>query len=329
MADNTTPTIVYLDQNKWIELLRQNEGVSSNQETQQVLDIIRVCSEKKLAIFPLSITHIRETATSHNRRNRRTKMFEFMADISKLYALAPQDIINIGEKNYFLQHQIGRSGDVMDEVLGQGVPFVFAGNHWHITADDDETAEFLEDFAEGTEAFERLLEEDVLSEFSKEEEDIEFLEELEEIRQMHEDEFDDNRRRRRFGLARYFRDELLPELWTKLVLSNADHTILDVDLDSYVKGSDDEDNVEKLIRKFPRSYTYVTLTVTRDLQKSRSIKSNDLDDIMALSVAIPYCDIVVTEKFWSHEACAQNLDEIYNTEIISNLTDLYSLLPQS
>lgn len=323
------PISVYLDQNKWIELLRQHKGISSNDETQDVLDKISTCSENNSTIFPLSLTHLRETATSHNRRDRRTEMFEFMADISDLHALAPQDVVQTREKHHSIHQQLGEYSDITNHIFGQGVLFLVAGENWEMTADSDQTAEFIEEFAVTRETFEMLLEEGAFSEFSKDDEDIEFLKELEEIRQTHEEHFNDNGQCRRFGLARYFWEDILPDLLPLFVTPDADSSVLDVDLDPFVKGSENGKEAKNLIQRFPQSYTYVTLTVTRDLQKSRNIKSNDLEDIMALSVAIPYCDIVVTENFWTHEAQAQNLDDIYDTKIVSNLSDLLPLLPQS
>ena len=43
-------------------------------------------------------------------------------------------------------------------------------------------------------------------------------------------------------------------------------------------------------------------------------------------MAIPYCDIVVTEKMWTDIAKKERLDKIYNTSILNSLKDLSKIL---
>lgn len=52
-------------------------------------------------------------------------------------------------------------------------------------------------------------------------------------------------------------------------------------------------------------------------QIDRKWKPNDLHDVIGLSVAIPYCDIVVTEKQWRHLARTEHLDREYETNVIA------------
>ena len=50
---------------------------------------------------------------------------------------------------------------------------------------------------------------------------------------------------------------------------------------------------------------------------------NDLRDVLALSTAIPYCDVVVTDrKAWDVTKNRAHLDEEFNTEIFCSLDDL-------
>jgi hypothetical protein len=55
----------------------------------------------------------------------------------------------------------------------------------------------------------------------------------------------------------------------------------------------------------------------------RDWKINDLRDIAALSIAIPYCDVVVTDKKACDTAANRaHLDREFSTPIFSKLTDL-------
>jgi hypothetical protein len=56
-------------------------------------------------------------------------------------------------------------------------------------------------------------------------------------------------------------------------------------------------------------------------------KPNDLWDLSFLSVAIPYFDVVVTERTWAHHATALGLSSRYSCQVLPRLTDLTSHLP--
>jgi hypothetical protein len=57
----------------------------------------------------------------------------------------------------------------------------------------------------------------------------------------------------------------------------------------------------------------------------RKAQANDVADFAHLSVAVPYADIVVTEKFWTHLVRAERLDKKYNTRVTSDLLELLDL----
>ena len=63
---------------------------------------------------------------------------------------------------------------------------------------------------------------------------------------------------------------------------------------------------------------------TRDL--SRPTDPNDLWDLAFLAPTIPYCQVVVTEKYWSHIAKATKLDAKYSCRVLARLEELVPLL---
>lgn len=67
------------------------------------------------------------------------------------------------------------------------------------------------------------------------------------------------------------------------------------------------------------------VSVARDEYWNRSVDPNDLYDVSFLSVAIPYCQHVVTERHWVHIAQSRGLDQKYSTRMYSNLSDLFEL----
>jgi hypothetical protein len=70
------------------------------------------------------------------------------------------------------------------------------------------------------------------------------------------------------------------------------------------------------------------LTLYRDRQWSRSVQSNDFCDIGHLVLAVPYCDIVVVEKFWARALEETGLAQKYHVVVCSDLAQLPAHLEQ-
>lgn len=64
------------------------------------------------------------------------------------------------------------------------------------------------------------------------------------------------------------------------------------------------------------------LTLYRDRQWSKSVNPNDVRDIGHLALAIPYCEVVVTERFWARAAEETGLAKKYGTVVCTDLTEV-------
>ena len=70
----------------------------------------------------------------------------------------------------------------------------------------------------------------------------------------------------------------------------------------------DKDTIIKFFKRIPTAFTLFTLTFYRDYDlEARQVQAHDLNDIMGLSVAIPYMDIIVTESLWRDAILRANL----------------------
>jgi hypothetical protein len=84
---------------------------------------------------------------------------------------------------------------------------------------------------------------------------------------------------------------------------------------------------DNFINRIPTASTLFNLVIKRDQQLSRPIQTNDIPDVWALSLAIPYCDIVVTEKLWTSIAMKEtNLGTQCDTIVIKNVAELLATL---
>ncbi|HMD69685.1 MAG TPA: hypothetical protein VKF42_12450 [Chitinivibrionales bacterium] len=64
------------------------------------------------------------------------------------------------------------------------------------------------------------------------------------------------------------------------------------------------------------------LFIERNQDRQRPIQDNDLIDISFFSIGIPYCDVTVSEKFFSSLAKRRHLDTKYTTTVLDNLESL-------
>jgi hypothetical protein len=79
----------------------------------------------------------------------------------------------------------------------------------------------------------------------------------------------------------------------------------------------DEKEIMDFVKEIPTFYVLFNLSYWNENNYRRHIDRNDLYDISSLSIAIPYCDIVVAEKYFTSIARRAKLDEIYKKVILT------------
>jgi hypothetical protein len=84
--------------------------------------------------------------------------------------------------------------------------------------------------------------------------------------------------------------------------------------------------IDSFLDAIPTALCFFTLIYQRDQLKDRKIEANDFNDIWFLSLAIPYSDIVVTEKLWKTISKGSKLDLKCNTKVFSSVYDLLPFL---
>ena len=71
------------------------------------------------------------------------------------------------------------------------------------------------------------------------------------------------------------------------------------------------------------------LEIALHQEKSRPIQANDTADLDFLSLALPYCSAVVTERIWGHLAKKARSESEFATQILTSVRDLEGLLKPS
>jgi hypothetical protein len=144
--------------------------------------------------------------------------------------------------------------------------------------------------------------------------DVEVTKTMEHIRK-ERSEIKDNKLRRRVEFARFLRDIIVEKLAKVLFKMN-------LPKDSIIKSGWSEREFREFLNSIPTALCLFTLTLERDQQLHRPIPVNDINDIWALSLAIPYSNIVVTENMWSSISRQSKLDVLCNTIIVPTIDEL-------
>jgi hypothetical protein len=86
----------------------------------------------------------------------------------------------------------------------------------------------------------------------------------------------------------------------------------------------EEEGMERLLRSVPTVFVHRELRRLRHEGSPKAWDKNDLVDLTALSSAIVYCDVVVTERLWTALVQRTNLQQRFGTTVAR---DLKSLVP--
>ena len=80
------------------------------------------------------------------------------------------------------------------------------------------------------------------------------------------------------------------------------------------------------IKDIPWFYNFSTLGSAEILKDTRKSKASDLLDMAHLSCAITYCDVIVSEKFWTSICKELKLDKKYTNVVTNKIEELKKLL---
>jgi hypothetical protein len=315
---------IYLDQNKWIDLARAYHDRPDGTRFKPVLERIKLAVDEGKAIFPLSGTHVIETRKMAN-LPRRHRLSQAMSNVSRGWTIAPNYVIT----RFELRASVGKTfGDQLPAepvVFGKGIPFacgirqklqnlegVDVAMPMHISKMIDDymsDARVIEDFMCGGDDQINLSAvkkyEQGQHEIAKNQE--QFRNDMKPLgHAVHKRAYCAN-------LTLAIRPKLIP------ILADFGKSMQD-----FLRLGTDK--LMTFFSEVPTLDVETELAVARNEDWNKGIHTNDSSDISFLSVAIPYCDIVVTEKYWRHKVRTAKLDRKYNTIVLDDLAQLESQL---
>jgi hypothetical protein len=90
----------------------------------------------------------------------------------------------------------------------------------------------------------------------------------------------------------------------------------------------DKESARRLVRSMPSTEVSIALKTAWHRNRDKQWNANDIYDIDAMALAVPYCDIVVTEKACHHVLQASRLGQRMHTALLRSLDDLPSAIDQ-
>ena len=338
---------IYLDLNHWIGLAKAFVGHKDGGRYLGLLEAARLAVERGQVIFPLAGQHYMEMSGIRSPRQRED-IARVMMELSQFRTLLCRSLVMRLELEAVLDARVGRRAIpyVTLDLIGTGFGHAFGVNGQLQIRDALGSAPeaIRRDWPGGAEEHDRwLAKAQDMGEWmmlrGPQDEDLEDLaangfdpaaaRRGQEIRAQQEREqaerFDEDPRWRRGRIrdvvgARYLIVELMDMLNEGLEARAAS-------LDDLF--SDDHDAVRANVDEMPGGDVHVSLQVAAHRNPQSSWTPNDYFDIDALSLAVPYCDVVVTERRRARDLEWSGCPERLGTILLTSPEDLLGELDRS
>ena len=315
--------IIYFDQWVYIRLLRAYKGKSPEYpKYAEICKGIIESSQKGINKFPFSLAHLEETIKRNNLDSRK-ELYKFIFDLSGFFTIRLWvQVINLEVRNAILKSLNLKPIDLSNYVFGNELGHCF-GSKGRIKSNDpnkeipEEIQNKLNSALKDSELMADLLCTDQMIDYVEQiiQRDKDLADRLEILRK-NEYSHPDKNKRKDINDARFFLTVIQDEFIKALLEFNLDYK-------KYINHIfSSKESAKAFLKSIPTAYTFHVLNDARNQNFSRPIEPNDLWDLGTLAIAVPYCDVVVTEREWSNILNQKRIGELYSTKIIHRIEDL-------
>lgn len=295
---------VYLDQNKWIDLLKAATGREDGKRFVPVLEALASASAEHRVTLPLSSGHYVETWKIGSDRQR-VPLAMLMAELSRGVSIAPiARLFNLETARAFAM--LSESDVARVEVFAKG------SHHAHGFTD---ARGLGPDRSVVEEVFAALASGDATPQ----------LRAMTRERSSTAQKFAAAENDARASFARAARS--MPDrTWNSLMQRALGDTfvhqamIAGVALAALAEWG--VEGFRLFCEGIPTAHCFVELELAKHPDSSNEWDEHDLQDMRALAPAIAWCDVVVTEKAWAAYASRRDLGRVFSTAIYADLTDV-------
>ncbi len=315
-----SPVYVFLDQNHWIYLAKEFWGKAHKPAHKGIAKELLARVEHNQVRLPLNVIHLIEHLRDE-RPDRRKRLAQVFESFSRGWFFASwTDIIAVEISRAVAQAFHSKSIPSPPKVFGKG--FLFGIGPWERDLVKRSTKIDLELLNWLTAQRGQLL--DLLT----------FPNESGRLRQKRRTTDLDNESvaaAEKLRKARKSYDKALHRRAQYASYTEAFQNRIAIDLRAIDKSPDDFlalglDDLIDFWLQVPSLDADCELTLYRERQWSREIQGNDIRDIGHLALAIPYCSIVVVERFWARALQETGLAVKYGNTVCTDLTELQAVL---
>jgi len=312
--------IIYLDQNKWIDIARAFYGREDGEKYLPILQTLQDKVNSGDIIVPISAVHIIETARNEN-KERRERLANFIADLSKSYGILPYISVRQQEIENAILIKLGQASkhNIAEIAINRGVAHMLG-----MELPENVFSADYEKFLIKVNQLEKFVATMMIDFISRElvselrQEDIDGIADYEKSRRLKNEELS-KEMRLRLAIMEMDYDRLFPVIIEQLKK-------MGVDPKPFADSFTDIEDWKRFFFSMPTMDIWINLHVLRDSDKGKAVHRNDTNDMAFLSIAVPYCDIIVTEKYWARQLISNGYDKKYNTTILTDLTELTDMI---
>ncbi|KAB1650399.1 hypothetical protein [Pseudoclavibacter endophyticus] len=318
---------VYLDQNKWIDLARAATGHPQGARFVETLAVLRAAADDGRARFPLSLAHYYETGKQGDLR-KREDLAATMMRLAGMLRIAPPHVIAPWEIRRALIDTFGLPIPVEElDLFGSGIAHAAASPALSYVA----PAEYLgvplpahvqQELQRRAEPeFERVI----LAGATPDGMPDELRIVLHDMKNLTDDRFVDGQRSVAEALKKLGRGRLNDVMVATAVADIID-PLLRISRELGIAFNDVLDRMTHLVEAIPSRWVEMKLRHVRQANPQKAWSGNDLNDVTALAIAVPYCDIVVTEKSWASMLTDAKVPARFRHVVTASLDDLVRYL---
>lgn len=331
--------VVYLDLNHWISLAKAAVGHAHGKAFGEILNTCLSAAKIGAATFVLAGAHYFEILKIGSSRQRRdiADVMEALTEFRTL--LSRPDVMKL-ELSAALDFVLNlQPHDPAIDLLGRGVLHAFGKSGGlrirERTSGDDVTSDFRERF--GAEKFDAIVAAGLL-EFERgplrgprDEAELQKLRNLgydpqRALQGAKSRAEEEQAQRLRLDGGGPWRRERLPDVVSARELWIEFQNMAPIAFQE--RGVRLEDIVTSpqagvaFIRSMPSTDVAVTLKTAWHRNRDKPWSANDVYDVDAMALAVPYCDVVVTEKACHHALVSAGMDKRMNTVLLRDLERL-------
>ncbi len=337
------PALVYLDMNVWVDM---SKGLAvGDHRWQRIVDRIRNLVDDGSVLIVLNASTYLELWHRRDQTSREG-VGRLMRDLTGYAALAPIEAIRAMEVDAFVQRHVGRDRSIQaDELIGHGARHAFGSPFGRFRfVESIASADGVIPEGPAAQAPEEWLD------MKREGPEWEWFN-LVGAQEMLDLEGLERTPQHRIGDSRVEREMHLRQLvatqpWAKvrlrdLVITDEIEALTEeINQACWKAGTQPHglflenpelDTPPEAMRAFvdglPSVDTLATLREWKHRDLTHEWHQHDEGDLLSLAVAVPYADVVVTERRWSHLCSASGLSTKYKTQVVA-LRDLERILDE-